>query len=86
LRSTIPEMPGTLRAARSLLVCAALALGAAACDRAPDSPGGPGRAAPKTAATAPEAAAPDPVGVVRIPASPSDVSPESSRQPTRIWM
>lgn len=75
-------------ASRLLVVLSAAALGAAACSKTPDSPGGPGRAAPKTAVTVP-AARPAPAesaGAIRIPASPADSSGVLQRRPTRIWI
>jgi hypothetical protein len=76
-----------VRAAR-LLVLSAAALGAAACGKTPDSPGGPGRAAPKTAVAVP-AVRPAPAesaGPTRIPVSPADNSGALQRRPARIWI
>jgi hypothetical protein len=76
-------------ASRLLVVLSAAALGAAACSKTPDSPGGPGRAAPKTAVTVP-ATRPAPAesaGAIRIPASPADNSSGVlQRRPARIWI
>lgn len=66
-------------------------LGATACSKTPDSPGGPGRAAPKAAVTlpAPQGSAPaEAAGAIRIPASPAD-NPGAAMlpsKPSRIWI
>jgi len=90
------ETPAPRRALRnarriaSLLLASAALLGAAACSKTPDGPGGPGRAAPKAALAlpVPQASAPEVAGAMRIPASPADNSGAAvlPRKPSRIWI
>ena len=68
--------------AHAALLAGALALALAACGKTPDSPVGPGRAAPKTRLTAPA----DPVGIMPIPASPAEGQPALLHRPVRIWV
>ena len=67
-----------------LALCLALALGAAACSKTPDAPGVPTRPAPKTAHATP--APPEPVGAIRIPATPAEGSGTLPGRPARIWI
>lgn len=69
--------------AHAALLAGALALALAACGKTPDSPVGPGRAAPKT--SVPMAPA-DPVGIMPIPASPAEEQPALLHRPVRIWV
>ena len=73
-----------------LLLAPALLCAAAACSKTPDSPGGPGRAAPKATVVlpAPQVLAPETGGVMRIPASPADNAGAATapRRPSRIWV
>lgn len=72
--------------AHATLLAGALALALGGCGRAPDHPGGPGRAAPKTRLSAPAVPAADPVGIMLIPASPVEGQPPLVRRPVRIWV
>ena len=68
------------------MLAGALALALSGCGNAPDNPGGPGRAAPKTSLSAPTAPAADPGGIMLIPASPVESEPPLVRRPVRIWV
>jgi len=70
---------------RLALVGIALSL-VAACSKTPDSPGVPGRPAPKAAVTLPGPA--DRAGIIRIPVSPADDSgaPLVPHKPSRVWI
>jgi len=70
--------------AHAALLAGALVLALAACSKTPDSPGGPGRATPKTKLSAPAPA--DPVGIMPIPASPAEGQPALLHRPVRIWI
>jgi len=87
------ETPAARRALRiaHLFLASAAVLGATACSKTPDGPGGPGRAAPKAAVALPapqESAPAEAAGAIRIPASPAD-NPGAAvvpRKPSRIWI